>query len=411
MKLKIILLTGILGFLLISPGFGDRKNFFSTSIDLVGAIDNNPTVTGLGQGTLQGDYRWTLGGYPSLQLHSVGPRSNFQVSYAYGYNAIDSELDLDSQSHNAGLNWTFSGERIEVSLTDSFMKAPDFSTFNFFRGILFTPEGIFFDYETVALRRDSYNNNAAFDLRYRTTEHSSISFNVGHSFRQYEESLLGSFRLPDQNQLRAGSSYIWQINDRSEFDVGYDYNQFNYKGGFYENGFNHDLTAGFNYKVSDTVNLRFGAGPSYAGQFNSINGYWGYNVDFSFSKMFEEETISVYYTRRNGASIGIGSVSKTHQAGFNFNRRFGSYTTLTIGISAFDTERALDNLFDIRGYRVSSVLGINLSRNWLINFGASYNKQEEDSILSDIELNPYQNFDRTRFFVSIRFLVPEFWRF
>ena len=411
MKLKAALILGVVAILMVAPSIADRRNYFEGSIDITGGVDNNPTVSGLGQGALSGEWRWTYGGYPTLQFNSIGPRSQFGLTYSYGYNGIESDLDLDSQSHGAGLNWAFKSERLDVTLTNNFRKAPDFSTFNFFRGILFTPEGIFFDYETVALRRDSYNNNATFSLQYRTGEHTSLSFNVGHSFRQYEDSLVGSFRLPDQNQLRAGSSFTWHVSDRSDFDLGYNYDQFDYKGGFYENGFNHDLTAGFNFQFSDTVSLRLGGGPSYTGQFSTSLSYWGYNANFSVSKQFEDETISVYYTRRNGASIGVGSVSKTHRAGFNFNRRFGSLTTLTIGLSAFDTERALDNQFDLRGYSASAVIGFNLTRNWMLNFGASYNKQEEDSPFTDTELNPFQNFDRRRIFVSFRFLIPEFGRF
>ena len=214
MKLKAALILGVVAVLMVAPSVADRRNFFGASLDITGGIDNNPTVSGLGQGALAGDWRWTYGAYPTLQFNSFGPRSQFGLSYSYGYNGVESDLDLNSQSHSAGLNWAFKSERLDVTLRTDFRKAPDFSTFNFFRGILFTPEGIFFDYETVALRRDSYNNNAALNLTYRTGEQTSMSFNAGHSFRQYEDSLVGSSRLPDQNQLRAGTSYIRHLNDR-----------------------------------------------------------------------------------------------------------------------------------------------------------------------------------------------------
>ena len=100
------------------------------------------------------------------------------------------------------------------------------------------------------------------------------------------------------------------------------------------------------------------------------------------------DSISVYYNHRNGASIGVGSISKTDRAGFNFNKSLGEITTLTIGISAYNTRRVLDNVFDLKGYSASAVIGFNLTRYWMLNFGAGYHKQEEDSPLSDIAFNP-----------------------
>jgi hypothetical protein len=388
-----------------------RINRFSAEVDSVAAVDDNPQISGLRADRLIDDYTFTWGLYPTLRLDSRGASSQLDLFYSFGLNRVDTDLDFDSESHAAGIAWTLSRPRYSMRLSNQYRRSPDFATFNFFRGITFTPEGVFFDYETLALRRTSHNNNAAWGLDYRVGARSLMTFGLGHSLRQYDQDPLFSRRITDQRQYAGDFGFRREVTGRSSFDTRYRFSYFDYESGIYHDARNHDMTLGVNHQITPTVSMRLGAGPSYTDQAGGDFSFWGYNAEVSLSKRFEKEFVSFYYRRDNAASIGVGSVSKTHRLGFGFTKSFTRRFTSNFGLSLYETQRLFDNRFDLRGLQSSLVFSFLLTRNLFLNLGAGYQSQEETAHVDELNLFGRYDLDRRRAFVSLRFALPEFWRF
>ena len=132
----------------------------------------------------------------------------------------------------------------------------------------------------------------------------------------------------------------------------------------------------------------------------------GYEANLNVSKSFENELINLYYRRRHGGSSGIGSLSETHQVGFGLIHPFGRRTVLNLGLSFYRTDPLFDNPYKHEGLLASLVLNFNLTDHWAVNVGGSYRSQDEKG---DVDAG-YGNLDRRRVFVSLRFMLPEFWR-
>lgn len=384
------------------PGKAERIYSFSTLFDAVGALDDNPRVSGFGTQRTADEYVLNYGFYPSLTFGSEGARSNLELTYAFGLNRIDTDLDLDSESHSVDGAWNFQATRkLAVSFSDSFTKSPDFTSFNLFRGIVFTPEGAFLDYETVALQRDSFANTARLNFDYQYSPRSSFAFGVGHSLRDFENS--DSF-LRDQQRFTGHFQYTRALTPHTRWTLGYNLFQYEFEGAF-QDGRNHDVAFGISHQATPTVSLNLSGGPSYAefpGAEDNQSGFLGYNASFMVHKEFERERISLAYRRRNTAAIGIGGLVKTNSVSFNFDRSLGSRAGINAGLTFLDTDRTLSQPQIEQSLQGSLIWRFMLTDNWSINAGASYQTQEG---LDAFDL------ERRRFFVSLRFALPDFWRF
>lgn len=416
MQLRWFLLVTALSFL-AAPLLAERVNTLSATADVVAGADNRPTASGLQADQLDKSYHLTSGIYPNLQLDSLGAHSQFTLQYAFGYNRVEdtylngTKINLNSESHSAGLGWTLDTERLSVSLNDRFRKSPDFGTFQLFQGIVFTPEGMFFDYQTVGLRRNSYSNSADLDLDYRIGERSHLKVGAGHSFREYEKNELFRQRLPNQQRMFGTAGLSWDLTNQTSFDTDYRGTYFKYQSGTYNDGVSHDLSLGLTHQFTPRLSMSLKAGPSYTRQIGTTLDYWGYNGSVNISQQFEREFVNFFYRHQNGASIGIGSISKTDRLGFGFKHIFAQTLSADFGLSAFKTQRALDNPVDMKGVDASLVFGWLMSQHISLNVGANYRNQKETTTLVEIIPSGLYTYDRRRFFVSLRFDLPDFWRF
>lgn len=389
----------------------ERINQVSATVNTVAAADDNPSVTGLRLDQIEDGYRFTWGLYPSLQLQSKGARSLFDLNYAFGLTRVDSDLDLDSESHTAGMGLQFESAKWTVSLREQFRKSPDFSAFNEFRGIVFTPDGVFFDYETVALRRDSFENSASLQVDRRLGPRSSLTFGVGHTLRDYDRDPRFARRLGDQQQFTGNLGWDRQLSARTTLNTGYQFSHFDFETGTYPDARSYGVNTGFSVQINPTVSARISVGPSYTEQVGGDLNYWGYNANANISKSFENQFVSAYYSRRSGASIGIGGLSRTQQLGFGFNQSLNRRISADFGFSLYKTQRVFANTVDLKGLRSSLVLNFELHRQLLFNVGASYSSQEEDSDFPELNLSGISDLDRRRFWVSLRYVLPDLWRF
>jgi hypothetical protein len=412
MRIRTIVPAALAALVIFSaPLRAQRINEVGFSASAVAAADDNPRVTGLGTGQVADDYTFTWGFYPALDLTSRGERSLLGLRYAFGLNRVDSELDLDSESHQVGLNYTYETEKWVVELADSFSRSPDFATFNLFHGIVFTPEGMFFDYETLALRRNRNRNTASVDLRRRIGEHSWLTFGGGHSLVDTEADPLFQRRLTDQSQATAHLGFSRDLSSRFSLETRYNFSHYNFNNDFYGDSRQHAGSLNIRYQAAPTVRLWAGAGPAYTEQIGTGSSFVGYNVNAGVSKEFERQFVTLSYARRSGASVGIGSLSETDHLNFGFSQQLARRVSADFGLSAYRTRRLFDNIYDFEGLSSSLSLNFLLGRYWSLSVGASYQTQEEISDEDPVVAGRQIDFDRRRAFVSLRFNIPNLGRF
>ena len=270
---------------------------------------------------------------------------------------------------------------------------------------------MFFDYDTIALRRNSDENTASLELEYKIGGRSYWRWGGGHSLRRYEQDPRFARRLAEQDQLRAYTGYRRDLTDRTSFRTDYQFSHYNFRENTYPDARSHEMVMGFDHDFTPTVRLSLSAGPSYVEQIGTDVSFWGYTAGVAVSKYWEREFIDVYYRRSNSTSIGVGSLSKTHRLGFGFSKLFSPRFSTNFGLSLYETERIFDNPIDLRGLQSSLVFQFLLSRHVALNLGASYLSQEEDSDFPELNLVGLNDLDRRRAWVSLRFDLPDFWRF
>jgi len=386
----------------------ERVNTVNASVDLVASADDNPQLDTAGSVPLPpgGDFFLTYGVYPSIALNSTGPNSNLGLSYSFGFNRVDAQEKFDTKSH------TFGGEldtqvtqNLQLRILESFTRTSDLRTFNLFRGILVTPEGVFYDSETIALHEDHYENRASIGLDYRFNPNSSLSLGFGHSLRKYQEDLPTAANLSDQNGFNGDLGFAHRIGPRTSWNLDYSVSLYDFQE--FESARTHQVNVGFSHQFTPTVSLRLGTGPSYTEASDQQSSFFSYkNGSLTLSKSFENNLLSFSYFLQSGTSTGIGSISDTQTFRFDFSRPLGRRTSISANVTLYDTEARLDNPVENQGLSTSLVLNFLLHDYWFLVVGASYQDQEENQQgLGTIDTV------RKRVFVSLRFALPELLRF
>jgi hypothetical protein len=403
----------VLTLLILSPAiYAERNHTLSGEVSAVGAVDDNPRV-----GTVflnpagERGFTGSWGLYPAIALNSQGPRSVLTLSYTLGVNRIGSDLDLNSESHAA--SFSFHGDltrRLKLSISDYFMVSPDFTSFNLFRGAFFTPEGVLFDYDQVALRRRSYMNNAAVGVAYELGPLSSLEVDVRHSIRDFQEDERFLQFLSTQNRFRAGLRYNRVVDERTSWNVGYEASQYMFR--HYGNARSHHGYLGVSREIRPTVHLRISAGPSYVeptgGSVADIPGgtrgssYLGWSGNAGLSKSFRTNQLGLFYRRGSGVSSGVGSISESQTAGLNFQQMLGRKVRFSSALAAYEHRGRLDNPYDTQGYSGTGVFSFLVTKDVSVEAGGSYYNQQGHT---------YYDLNRRSVFVSLRYQVPEVYRF
>ena len=274
------------------------------------------------------------------------------------------------------------------------------TTFNVFRGIILTPEGLLFDFDTIALLQISYSNNARLALNYALGSHSNLSFGAGHSFLHFDQSPEVSARLSNQTGLHGNVAYSQTLNDRTGWNLSYSASQRDFDE--FEKTLTHSTGLGLSRQLSPTVSLSLNRGPSYIQSVDTQADSLGYNASVRISKAFEKNLISLSYNHLNGTSTGVGSVSNTDTVAFNFSQTLGRKVNLQTNLSVYETTAVLDNPVATRGGLASVLLSFLMNDNWALNLGATYRRQNETNL---------QDGEQKRVYVSVSFNLPEFLRF
>ena len=405
----------------LAPGtiLAQRTSQLTGTVDLGGAIDDNPYVNrgGLSE-VVTRDFSWALTAYPSVGIISSTATSKFTLDYTFGFEQYQSTLDLRSESHRVSGQYEADlNAKWRLRLSDSYTRSPDFTSFLAFRGLTLTPQGILFDFAPVAVRRDGFQNNADLGFDWARSSHSSFSFDVRHSYRQYDD-VPGFSSFSDGQTYGARAEFKHKTSARMAWTVGYDVNQFNFDD--FEDARNQDVILGVEREVRPSVMVHLKAGPSYAEALpgravsnvivTGANGaerevsesFLGYNVDFGISQSTPSTTFGLFFRRDNGMTSGIGSVSTAHTLGVDFSRRLGRRLTAKLTTMGYDYTSRFDSPYDYRGITSTLQFEFVLTRYAALTLGGSYHTQESDYVFSDLE--------RRRLFFSLRLSLSDLFK-
>jgi hypothetical protein len=379
----------------------ERKYIIGSGISFTTGASTSASVSGLGFEQLSSGFSPFYGSYPSIEIQSTGRNSVLDVSYAFGLYRLQSDLNVGSESHALSANFnTRLGEKWKLTLSQSFEAAPDFTSFNAFRGVIAAPQGFEYIFEPVVLRRSGTSNRVNGNLDYDLNPKTSLSFGLSHALRSYEENPAFRGRLSDQNRIEGNISYSRKIDKHRGWNLKYALFRNDFRD--FDDALTHDATIGYSHQLTPTVSLDFGVGPSYTKSGVLSGNYWGYNSSLSLQKSIRSNRLSLYYMRRNGDSTGMGFISNTHTAGLAAVALITRRTTFSLDVSAFDSgQRELGEVLRSWGISGSANLAFALSRHWYLSAGASYRKHVVGIVDSD---------QRT-VFVALRFQAPESWRF
>lgn len=397
-----------------------RSTQVTGTVDVGGAIDDNPFVdrTGLSQVTSR-DFGWALTAYPNIGIVSSTARSKLVLDYTFGLEQYESTLDLKSESHRVGARYEADlNARWRFHVDDSYTRSPDFTSFLAFRGVILTPQGILFDFAPAVLRREGFQNSADLGFDWAGSSRSSLSFDVRHSYRQYDQ-VPGFDSYSNYQTYGARAEFKNRTSARTAWTVGYNVNQFTFDR--YDSARNHDLSLGIERELSSSVSVHLKAGPSYAQALQVRNtsqivvtgtnaterealreSFLGYNVDFGIRKSSARTTVGLFYRRDNGMNSGIGSVSTAHTLGLDFSRKLGRRLTTRLTAIGYDYAHQFDNPYDQRGIATTLQVDFVFTRYSALTFGGSYQTQESGYVYSDLE--------RRRLFFSIRFFFYDFFK-
>ena len=374
----------------------ERNSSIGARVALFGGLTNFSSVKSTDRPDLNWKERLIYGAvYPSVQFKSEGAHSALELNYTFGLNRMKTDRDFDWKSHTAFAGFSTSLSRWRVNLTESF----DFTdfTFNSLQGGAVTPlEDFRFLYAPLAERRSSLTNTASGTAEYEITEKSTVSFNVSHALRRYDDGLLSHGGLSDQYRVYANVTYTRKTSAHSSWGLGYAAGFYGFKA--FANAGSQAVNAVYSHSFSPTLTVHITAGPSHVQTLGKL--FLGYNTSASLQKVVRSNTFTLHYARSNGDTSGYGSVSSIWQAGAGVHRRLGSRTSVLGDLSVFDTRSKYGYHYQMRGASAVASFGFDLNRAWSVNWGGEYHRYDQGSSLG---------FSQTGIFFSLNFSPPA-WR-
>jgi hypothetical protein len=377
----------------------EHKYRLGTMLDLAGGV-----------GKMSGDSRYgiyQLKGYvpfysasPSLKLTAEGQRSKLDVEYAFLWERYQGSNPLGVSSHV--LATTFNsriGRRLNLELRDSFYNTPDFPSFSAAHGSFVTPEGFQYVYDPLLTKRDFQSNDAHGNLDIDLSKTSSLTVGFGSSVRHYDNYVTSNLDPQLNSQIRTEGSIGYSLKgEHHAWNIRYAAieNRFD----FYPTSYTQTATIGWSFDPSRSVRITFEAGPSYLRVPETGRSDTGYVASASISRTVRSNRISLYYARMAGDSSGYGWVSDIHYASFMIVQSLGRRVTFNFGASAFQGSERRTVAPNLRGVNGSAALLFLLHRGVVAIAGATLRATEAGPL----------SVEYTRFYIAIRFEVPELWR-
>jgi outer membrane protein assembly factor BamA len=378
-----------------------REYVIGTGVSLIGGGDNNPRSLTGGMTERSRELRVFYGAYPGIALTSTGARSSVGLSYAFGFDRVETDPRRQGESHSATVDLSRDlGPQWDLSLSDTFQISSDMTTFNAFRGIATDPEQPGFLFDPVAAGLSARTNRAALALTRQTGPGTRLSFTGSHSSRKYGGENPFPRALSDQQNASAGVAYTAPLGVRGSWTAGYTAGYSDFRD--FENVASHSASLGFSREIARDLTFGLSAGPSYVGSRGADGAsYLGYNAAASLRHLRGENAFSLYASVRSGRPSGLGAVSDTRRAGLSFTRR-ARPIDLFVDVAAFDARGRLGNSARTRAISAAATVGYPFTDTLSLQVGGRYQRYADTAIFG---------FTQERLFASLRYDDPELWRF
>jgi hypothetical protein len=371
-----------------------RISSVGTTVDVVGGVEENPQVLAGpfgGSGERVGSYSV----YPSVIFNSQTEHAVLTLDYAYGWNRLDSNPPLDSNSHigSAAFSKTFS-PRWSTKMAGTFSWTNDARTMYALRGVLPTEDPTIFlvSFDPVATHSNALTLTSGASFDHPLSTKSTVSFGGSFYHRNYETGNVRS--LSDQHGFNGDVGYSRKISEHTTWDLQYDSAYYNF--------------ASFSGAVSNVV--RFGVSSEIAkgtvvgarGGISHVKSIGGdasasYEAAANLNKSIKDNIVILSVSQDYGHPNGFSSVSRNRQASVGLSRGFGRHVGFFANASVFDSQGVLDNNLDSRGGNATANLGFSFTQSLSLHIGAQLQRYTKPVELA---------FTQKRVFASLRYTRP-----
>jgi hypothetical protein len=392
---------GLLVLVLVCSAPMDAQHVYTlgAAVDVVGGGDDNPRLSAVPL-ALRPSNRMEpfYGTYPSVTLDVMGARSSLNVNYAYGWNRTDSEAMLLSETHSASVTLTnqFS-PRWSTNIRESFSRSDDAQSFYALRGVLPTPQGLTYVFSPVAIDQTSNSNSISVGAEHTFDARSSLSFGGTHNLRNYATD--GIRGLSDQQDFGGNMTFTRRISERTSWNVGYSAAYYGFAE--FNEAISHAARFGMSTQLGPNTGLTWSAGASQVSSRSDSGSFASYEASAGLQQEIRSNLFQLNYSQDNTTPSGIGSVSRNKRASLGFRRAIGRSVNVFAGASVFDSKAILDNSFDTRGGSATANVGFALTRQLSLQVGGQMQRYTKPVT--------YQ-FTQKRVFVSLRYSLPNLWR-
>lgn len=397
MSSRVILVT----LLMAAPVLGAQREYIvSSTINVTSGVDTRPQ-TNIPTAS-RPPVAITYGVFPTLSLSSQNTRSSLGLSYGYGFNRFEFDNPVSTQSHSAnGAFTTKMGRNWSISLTDSFERTEDASTYNALRSVSTATTNTTTLFYPVASRVASRSNQAGLTLDRSLGRRSSLVMTTNYSIRDYLGSSTSTVgRLSNQEGATAGVTFRRQLGMSDTIDFGVTSSYWQYDQ--FEDSRTNSVRSNYTTVIDRSWRVVLGGGASHVKSVGAFGDYVGINAGASLGKTLEAGTVFVRYDRDTGQQGGLGSTSNTQRFAVSWSQELSRTSSLFLDGGVFETKGILDNFLNSRGYSVSANVGYNLSAKLSLHFGGQVQEYTEPAELA---------FDQKRLFLSLRYTEPRLFGF
>jgi len=359
---------------------------------------NGPNASG---GASNGGSRYSAfyGSYPTIDFTSVGQRSTFETSYAFGFNRNFNASSDTTSSHSASSKFSSGlGQRWNISLSDSFEQTTNSSAFKLFRGDTSIPDSERFIFDPInAGPRRTYSGNIG--MSHKISERSGLTFGGSYSQLAYLQESQFSGILSGQKRYSVNAGYNHAL-EHSSWSIGFSGSQFAFNS--FQNSRSYSSDVGYTRELSKALSFHISGGPSYVDTQESIKHHVGVNASAGLQRAVKNGSFSIAYSQTTGDTSGLGSITDNRQASLGMSHTFSRRVSMSVDSSTFDTRGKTSTATTSRGVSAGGSVSFNVSRMLSMNWGVQYQHYAGISLFAG---------DQRRIFMNLRFHNPDFWRF
>src|SRR6266705_174066 len=111
---------------LATEATAERNYIIGARVDFASGISNRPGLNGTPlTGSTSKSLNTFYAPYPSVEIKTAGEHWNIELSYALGLTRMNTDLNLNSDTHAASARFSRSFKRWKLNLSESFETTPD----------------------------------------------------------------------------------------------------------------------------------------------------------------------------------------------------------------------------------------------------------------------------------------------